>query len=80
MRENLEDEMIRSTDIKEIKELLGTPSNKEFKHSMLIEKNLIDKLRNYHFDYSLFWATQPKGAFSIILNDGYRVKVYRNER
>ena len=37
---NLEDELIRSCNIKQIKELLGSRSNKDYKHDLIAEKNL----------------------------------------
>ena len=71
---NLEDELKRSTNIKEIKELLSCPSNKEFKHYFLVEKRLFEKLRLHAFDLSKIWISHPKTGFSEIENDGWRIK------
>lgn len=41
---NLEDELVRSCNIKQIKYLLGVGSNKEYKGALIKEKNLSKKL------------------------------------
>ena len=65
---------IRSTDVKEIKDLLGSKSNKEYKHDFIIEKNLYDKLRRHQFDFERIWVTSPDNAFSVIKNCGEKIK------
>ena len=71
---NLEDEIKRSTDVKEIKDLLGSKSNKEYKHDFIIEKNLYDKLKRHLFDFERIWVTSPDNAFSVIKNCGEKIK------
>lgn len=73
--ENLEDELIRSTDIHEIKELLGSRSNKEFKHDFIHEKRLFGKLEEHGFDYSKLWIGQAKAPYDFIQNQGKRIKL-----
>ena len=73
--ENLEDELIRSTDIKEIRELTGSKSNSDFKRDWIREKRLIEKLNRRGFNYALFWATQPGEAYADIENCGYKIKL-----
>lgn len=73
--DNLEDELIRSTDIKEIKELLPCPSNKEFKHYFLIEKRLFEKLRSHSFNFDRIWISHPKNGFREIENAGSMIKL-----
>ena len=73
--DNLEDELVRSTDIKEIKELLPCPSNKEFKHYFLIEKRLFEKLRSHNFNFNRIWISHPKHGFREIENDGQKIKL-----
>ena len=72
--DNLEEELIRSTNIKEIKELLACPSNKEFKHYFLVEKRLFDKLRLHAFNLDKIWVSRPKTGYCDIENDGWRIK------
>lgn len=72
---NLEDELIRSTDVSQVKFLVGSKSNKDFKHDLIIEKRLYEKLRFHHFDFSKLWDTKPTGIFAFIDNDGRRIKL-----
>ena len=73
--ENLEDELKRSTDIKEIRELTGSKSNSDFKRDWLREKRLIEKLFKHSFKYALFWATQPGEPYLDIENCGYKCEL-----
>ena len=71
---NLEDEIKRSTDVKEIKDLLGSKSNKEYKHDFIIEKNLYDKLKKHQFNFDRIWVTNTDNVFSVIKNCGEKIK------
>lgn len=72
--ENLEKELLRATDVKEIKDLIGAKTNSEFKTNFINEKNLLSKLIHHSFNYSLIWATAPNGIYKSFKNDGYRIK------
>jgi len=72
---NLEDELVKTTNIKEIRELLGSKSNKDFKHDFISEKRLFEKLRLHKFDFSVLWSSLPEGAFKRINNDANTIKV-----
>lgn len=73
--ENFEDEMKRSTDIKEVKDLLGSKSNKDFKRDFIKEKNLLLKMEEHKFSISKLWSRKPGKPYSSFLeNDGHRVK------
>lgn len=72
---NLEDELLRSTDLKSIRKLVNAPTIKEFKHFFIKEKNLYQKLESHCFDLMKIWATKPQGYFSEIENDGRRIKL-----
>lgn len=72
--ENLEDELIRSTDIKTIRELTDSKSNTEFKRDIIREKNLMSKLRNHNFDLTKMWVTEPPKEYEGIENDGDKIK------
>ena len=73
--ENLEDEFLRTTDVKEIKDLIGCRSNSDFKREFLAEKRLMVKLKSHHFQYDLFWASSPSEEYSEYENCGYKVKL-----
>lgn len=69
---NLEDELIKSTDIKDIKELLNSKSNSDFKKDLIDEKNLIKKLNFHKFDINKMWnSTSDQLELS---NDGNKIK------
>lgn len=72
---NLEDELIRSCEIKQIKELLGSSSNKEFKSDLLKTRNLAQKLTEHQFDFNRFWCTRDKDTYKEIENMAYRIKI-----
>lgn len=71
---NLEDELMRSCSIKQIKDLLGSKSNKEFKHDLIKEKNLEAKLRKAQFNFNLFWSMCDKENYREITNTAYKIK------
>lgn len=66
---NLEEELIRCTDIRGITELLPSRSKTEFKHDFCCEKKLKEKLEKHKFDYALLWARNPKGDYAGMGND-----------
>lgn len=73
---NLEDELLRSCNgIRQIKDLLGSKSNKEYKADLIRVHNLAKKLKEKGFDISRFWALQPGGSFSTICNDADLIKI-----
>ena len=74
---NLEDELCRSTNIREIKELIDCKSQKEFKHAFVTEKRLFEKLLKHEFDFDKIWVMQPPNGYDGIHNDGERVKKKR---
>ncbi|MEL3906378.1 MAG: hypothetical protein P1P65_05045 [Treponema sp.] len=53
---NLEDELVFSTSVKNIKELLNSKSNTEFKSDLLKEQNCLKKLQEKQFDIHKFWS------------------------
>ena len=74
---NLEDELIRSCDINQIKELLGSKSNKDYKHDLVVEKNLKEKLILHKFDIDKFWNQLPTGMYHSIKNESRKVKILK---
>ena len=62
--ENLEDELIKSTDIKRIEELTNSRSEKDFKSDFLRQKNCLSLLKKHNFDLNKIWITEPPRNFS----------------
>ena len=71
---NLEDELVRSTEIRNIKELLGSKSVKEFKTDFIKEKRLYQKLAEKGFELRKIWTSEPGKKYKAIKNDGGKIK------
>ena len=72
---NLEDELIRACDIKQIKDLLGTGSTKAYKAALIKEKNLCRKLQEHKFDIAKFWSSHDTGTYRCIQNQADMLKI-----
>ena len=70
----LEDELVRSCNIRQIKELLNSKTNDEFKHDVLGVSNLDAKLRQHQFDINKFWTATPPAPYQNIPNQAAKVK------
>ena len=65
---NLEDELIRCCNIRQIKELLGSKSEKEYKTDLIKEKNLAK------VDINLLWIMSDTGKYIEIENNAQKIK------
>lgn len=74
---NLEDEFLRSCNIRKIRELTGSKSDKDFKHDLIKDSNFHQKLRVHKFDLSKFWSTTDNDTYSKIANDAEKIKLKR---
>lgn len=77
---NLEEELVRSCEIQQIKELTNSRSNREFKHDLLKANNFHKNLEKHKFDIRKFWAASPSGAYKGIVNGGEKIKIYAQEQ
>lgn len=71
---NLEDELVKSCRIRNVKELLGSKSNKEFKGDLIRVTNLANKLKSKEFDINLIWKDTPLSPYQNIKNDARKIK------
>ena len=72
---NLEEELIKSMDIKHIRDLLNCAHNSDFKTAFIEEKRLYEKLVSHHFNLGLLWSSTPQKPFSdFIQNGGHMIK------
>lgn len=71
----IEDELERCCNINSIDDLLGTSGSKEFKHRLIIEKNLKKKLETASFDIKKLWGKAPTGLFKNVSNDSDKIKI-----
>lgn len=71
---NLEDELVRSCDIKKITELLNSRSTKDFKTDFIRIKNLAQKLQEHHFDINRLWCQSPESPYQNIKNQAEKIR------
>lgn len=74
---NLEDELLRSCNIKQIRELTGSKSNSDYKRDMLKDNHFDKKLLKSKFDISKFWCTTDK-TYKDIRNDASKIKLKKS--
>lgn len=72
---NLEDELIKSCDIRRIRELLGSRTDTEFKSDIIRAKQLGRKLREHRFNIELFWNSVPDSPYENIENLANSIKI-----
>lgn len=72
---NLEDELKRSCNITQIKELTGSRTNDEFKHDLLKANNFSRKLLKAGFDFEKFWVSSDTNEYKEIKNSACKIKL-----
>lgn len=70
---NLEDELICSCDIRNIRELTNSRSDREYKSDLIRITNLAERLKKCCFCKELFWSKDPDGAFKDIQNQADKI-------
>ncbi|VWL85266.1 hypothetical protein [Oceanivirga miroungae] len=68
--ENLEDELIYCTNIKQIKELLNSKSNSNFKKDFINCSNILEKLESKKFSINKLWIREEN-----IFNSSSKIKI-----
>lgn len=71
---NLEEELVRSCNIKDIRELLNSKSKKDFKSDLIKATNLRAKLVQNGFDINKLWTGNGGGSFADLKNDSSEIK------
>lgn len=73
---NLEDELIRATDINHVQDLLTSTSIKEYKRDLAQIKSdkLALKLQQHHFQIEKLWIMNPDGQYQKIENGADQIK------
>ena len=71
---NLEDELIRSCNIKNILQLLGSKSKKEFKSDFNKVNNLNEHLIKAEFTFNKLWRKNTNGVFAGIKNGIHKIE------
>ena len=73
--QNLEDELVRSCDIKTAEELLNSKSRSRFKSDIIKVTNLANKLQEHSFDINKFWIGRATFPYVGIPNQSDKVKI-----
>lgn len=71
---NFEDEIINSTDIKDVKELFNSKSISEFKKDFLKANNVLRKLKEKNFKIDKIWIKEDD-IYIKYENGGKRIKI-----
>lgn len=71
---NLEDELIYSTKIKKIKDLLESKSDKDFKRDFISCNNLMKKLEEKEFKISKLWSREATDIYKKYENKSEIIK------
>lgn len=74
---NLESELIRSCDIKQITDLLNSKSVGDFKSDFKRITNLDSKLQEHHFDIHRLWTGRPPIPYQNIENQSSKIKLVK---
>lgn len=74
---NLEEELIHSTSIRKIQDLIGSKSEKDFKRDFLKvrEDYFLNRLKAVKFQIQMLWCRNPKNGYESFENQAYKVKV-----
>lgn len=72
---NLEDELVRSCDIKDARELLGCRSLQNFKAEFIRISNLKGKLLQHGFRFDRLWAKPPADTYLGIQNEADQIRL-----
>ncbi len=74
---NIEDELIRSTDIRKITDLLQSKSENGFKNDFnrTDMRRLRQKLEEHHFDIDRLWVMKGTGIFAEVMNNSAKIRV-----
>lgn len=63
---NLEDELIYSCSLKEIRQITGSRSNKNFKHDLIHASNVHSLLKSCGFNFARLWSRKADMEWEIL--------------
>lgn len=72
---NLEDELIRASAIKHIREITKSRTDEEWKGDLLKRTNLKKRFAEINFNMDKFWNTAPRGMYKDIPNQINKVRI-----
>lgn len=74
---NFEDEIMKSTNIKNVSDLFSAKSKTDFKRNFIKTKEeaVFKDLKQHNFDFEKFWVSKPKGIYSHIPNNSNDIRL-----
>ena len=72
---NLEDELVRCTDVSKVQDLTNSNSKREFKRDFCAMTNCRQLLERHHLDVEKLWNSRYPAAFEFLLNNCSEVKI-----
>ncbi|MDO4711414.1 MAG: hypothetical protein Q4A75_05505 [Peptostreptococcaceae bacterium] len=74
---NIEDEIVYSTKVKTIRDLINSKSEKDFKRDLINthESHILSALEKKHFDIVKFWSRDPQNCYCEFKNESKNVKM-----
>lgn len=72
---NLEDELVRSCNIKNIMDLTKSHTKTDYKRDLINCRNLSDRLKKCKFDITKMWIELPKNEFKRYGNNAEKIKI-----
>lgn len=71
---NFEAEIVRSTDVKQAKDLTQSKSSTDFKRDFSRLTDCRSTLNKHRFDHNKLWTQKPSGIFGFIEQNGNLIK------
>ena len=72
---NLEDELVRSCNIRDVNALLGSKTLGDFKADLIKVSNLKDKLEQHGFQFHQLWSKKPLAPYNHIQNGADKIRL-----
>lgn len=76
---NLEDELLRACQIKNVGELTHSRTKKDYKKDLIQCTNLKERLEKHNFDIAKFWSCMPQNDFYPFSNASEEIKLSSRE-
>lgn len=76
---NLEDELVRTCEIRNVKELTKSGTKTDYKSDLISCSNLGARLNKCEFDISKFWSLIPNNKFKQFGNDAEKIKIQKKK-
>lgn len=73
---NFEDEMVRSTAVRKLRDITNSKSDNDFKRDFLASKDALSLLKKHNFNISKMWNQKIPSPFSSYINKNGRGYIF----